>query len=365
MLWTRWILRFSQFSKDMGVLPEQVVPALYQSLSAGVPPDNVFSFLTTAEKTAIGGVTDLTTAVDGLSTVTNAYGQDVISAQQASDIMFTGVRLGKTTIDELSGSLGQVIPQAVASGVSFDQVTAALAALTVQGIDTNMAATDLRQMLVELSKSGQVAFTNFQAASGQTFPDFIASGHNVADALAVMNDYAQANGKSIGDMFGSVQAATAAMDLSGQHAQLFNTDIKQMGDSAGATQKAYDQMDQGIQRNMDKISANIAALKIQLGQELAPALAEITDWAVKDLPQAEKNISDLASVFKDLASGAKAVNDAMGGNGWEILHAALEDQPRQPHDDSARRLRPPRILSPRVVRIRRQAERSPPSRQPS
>ncbi|OEJ13071.1 hypothetical protein BFL38_00450 [Brachyspira hampsonii] len=36
------------FSKELGKVPEEVVPALYQSLSAGVPRENVFEFLKTA-----------------------------------------------------------------------------------------------------------------------------------------------------------------------------------------------------------------------------------------------------------------------------------------------------------------------------
>lgn len=84
-----------KFSKDFTVLPEKVVPALYQSLSAGVPKDNVFEFLEIANKAAVGGVTDLDTAVNGITSVINAYGTDVLSAAQASDQMFTAVRLGK------------------------------------------------------------------------------------------------------------------------------------------------------------------------------------------------------------------------------------------------------------------------------
>ena len=40
------------FAVEFGVLPQEVVPALYQSLSAGVPADNVFAFLETAQKLA-------------------------------------------------------------------------------------------------------------------------------------------------------------------------------------------------------------------------------------------------------------------------------------------------------------------------
>ena len=90
------------FSDEMGIATTEVVPALYQAISAGVPADNVFEFLEIAAKASIGGVTSLETAVDGITSVVNAYGQEVITAQQASDLMFTAVRLGKTTFDELS-----------------------------------------------------------------------------------------------------------------------------------------------------------------------------------------------------------------------------------------------------------------------
>ena len=95
-------------SEQIAVLPEEVIPALYQAISAGVPQDTVFSFLEIAGKAAIGGVTSLETAVDGLTTVTNAYGSEVISVTEVADIMFTTVKEGKTTFDELSARLFQL-----------------------------------------------------------------------------------------------------------------------------------------------------------------------------------------------------------------------------------------------------------------
>ena len=81
------------FSKEFGVLPDEAIPALYSALSAGVPKDNVFEFMEVAQKAAKGGVTELETAVDGISSVVNAYGSEVIGATEASDLMFTAVRL--------------------------------------------------------------------------------------------------------------------------------------------------------------------------------------------------------------------------------------------------------------------------------
>jgi hypothetical protein len=107
-------------------------PALYSALSAGVPKDNVFEFMEVAQKAAKGGVTDLETAVDGISSVINAYGAEVISATEASDLMFTAVRLGKTTFEEISGSIFQMAPIAAAVGIPFKDLTASIANLTAR-----------------------------------------------------------------------------------------------------------------------------------------------------------------------------------------------------------------------------------------
>ena len=58
-----------ELSRQLGITADEVVPALYQAISAGVPRENVMEFLQTAGEASIGGVTDLTTAVDGLTSV--------------------------------------------------------------------------------------------------------------------------------------------------------------------------------------------------------------------------------------------------------------------------------------------------------
>ena len=140
------------FSVATGQSATDSVAALYQALSAGVPADNVFEFLETANAAALGGVTTLETAVDGITSVVNAYGKEVIDAGTASDVMFQAVKLGKTNFEQLSTSLFNVVPTAASLGVSFEDVAANLAALTAQGTPTSVATTQLRQAFIEASK---------------------------------------------------------------------------------------------------------------------------------------------------------------------------------------------------------------------
>lgn len=265
------------FANEFGVLPDEVVPALYNSLSAGVPQDNVFAFLETAQQAAKGGATDLETTVDGLSSVVNAYGADVISAQQASDQMFTAVRLGKTNFEELSGSMFQVAPIAASMGVGFGDVSAALAALTAQGTPTSVAASQMKGALAELGKEGTKASDAFAAAAGQSFPEFIASGGNLQEALQVLEQSAAGSGGSILDMFGSIEAGQAALALTGKGTDSFTAALDEMAGSAGATEQAFGTMDESVAAQLEKMRARFETLKLDIGGALAPLATELMD----------------------------------------------------------------------------------------
>ena len=61
-----------QFASDFGVSTDEAVEGLYDAISAGIPQENVFSFMETAEKSAIAGVTDTDSAVKLLTATLDA-----------------------------------------------------------------------------------------------------------------------------------------------------------------------------------------------------------------------------------------------------------------------------------------------------
>lgn len=297
------------FSKEFGVLPDKSIPALYQALSAGVPRDNVFEFMETAQKAAKGGVTELETAVDGLTSVVNAFGEENISASEASDLMFTAVKNGKTTFDELSNSLFNVNPIASALGVNFEDITGAMASMTSQGTPTRIATTQMRQLLVELSKSGGEAATMFESMAGQTFKQFIDSGGNVAGALKIMEDAAKDNGVQINDLFGSVEAGNAALALSGDNMAGYEKNLADMANSAGATETAFGRMDTGIASTMDKIKASVKVAMVNVGERLAPTFERFADWLYDNMPAIENFIVNAFDVIVNIVTTVADVFD--------------------------------------------------------
>jgi TP901 family phage tail tape measure protein len=137
-------------SNEMGVGSVDALNAMYQALSAGVPADNVIDFMRVAAKASIGGMADLEQVVDGVTSAVNAYKATGLEAGKASDIMFKSAELGKTTFGELASSMSNVAPVAANAGVSFEEVNAAIAQLTLSGTKTAEATTQIRAAMLAL-----------------------------------------------------------------------------------------------------------------------------------------------------------------------------------------------------------------------
>jgi len=263
-------------SEELGMLTDETVPALYQAISAGVPKDNVFEFLRTAGESAIGGVTDLETAVDGLSSAINAYSN--LDVGDAADKMFTAVKQGKTTFEELAASMSTVTPIAASLKIDFGDLMAAVAQLTGEGMATPQAMTYLRQMLTEVAQEGTKASDALKAMTGMSFAEFSASGHDLGEALDEIATYADQSGTSLLDMFGRVQGGQAALMLTGDHMDEFRKKIDEMSDSAGAAQTAYEGMTDNIQHALDKLASWWQGVKIDVGAQLKESMQEFVDW---------------------------------------------------------------------------------------
>ena len=152
-------LQMKQMSKELRVLAQSSGLALsslskakYDVVSAGfADAADSAKILAATSKLAVGGVTSAANAADILTTALNAYGLSARSVNDVSDILFTTVKFGKTTMDEPGASMGQVLPFARAAKLGLADVGAVMASLTAGGIKTAEATTALRGALVALT----------------------------------------------------------------------------------------------------------------------------------------------------------------------------------------------------------------------
>ena len=90
-----------------------------------------------AQTLAISTLGDLDTTTKLLVTTLNGYNLQADSAAHVSDVLFETVKLGEVRIAELAESIGHVAPIAHIAGLSLEELGAAMAVLTINGLNAD------------------------------------------------------------------------------------------------------------------------------------------------------------------------------------------------------------------------------------
>ncbi|MBI5646709.1 MAG: phage tail tape measure protein [Ignavibacteriae bacterium] len=240
-----------------------IAAGVYDAIGAGVTgtQEEIISFVETASKMAVAGMSDTQSAVNGLTSVMNAYKLPATDAARVSDIFFGAINVGKTTLPEMNASLANVIPAASAAGVVFEEVAAMIAQMTSLGVPTSQATTQIRSAIVELQKpAGPLASVmNSVGLNAANIGEEIRR-KGLIPTLQKVEKAAASMGLSMTQVFSSSEAASAALLVTGENASRANStfDAVQLQVKAKASQQAFAVASEGIE-----VQAKITLNKIQ------------------------------------------------------------------------------------------------------
>lgn len=306
-------------SVEMGVDLTDAVNGLYQAISAGVPHGSAIDFLKTASKASIAGVASLETSVGALTTIINGYGLEMEEAEKVSDVLFSVVKNGVTNFTELGTNVGKVTPIASALGVEIDELGSLFVVLTKQmgAGKTAEAGTALRAMLAELAKEGMKANKNFAELGQGTFPEFIARGGKVTEALQLMKDSAQSNGKSLMDMFRGVEAGNGALMVMTQEGESASQALDALQKDVGSVEVAFNALSSTSSKDFDKMMATLKDLSIEFGSAFSPLIKELLPDTTSGLKSAKESIKafgdSIASIIRFVKDFALEIGVLVAG----------------------------------------------------
>lgn len=323
-----------ELQRQFGSGQADLAKSFYQALSSGaVDASNAQGLLITAQKLAIGGVTTLSTATDGLTSLMNAFGVEAGKATEISDALFIGMRAGKTTISELSGTLGQAAGLAASVGVSFQELIGATSAITTGGVQTGAAVTQVRSAMVGLSKQTpqltkvleQLGITSIQAAIEQ-------------DGLVgtLRNIVGQTDGttESLTELFGRIEAVNGILALtSGEIGGKFEQIMQDMGTAAGEagaqTETAFQKMAETADFRLAVLQGRADAAFTELGQTLLPPVITAMEFFADVTGTAVESIQGLAAAigrvdFQEIVNNAQVLGVALAGLGAKFAVVNFE-----------------------------------------
>jgi len=248
--------------------------AIYTAVQAGVNFKDSIAFMTASEQLATANAASLNTTVDLLTSTMNSYGMTMKDINHINDVYFTSTLIGKQTIDELGTSMGQVVGIAASSGVSLEELSAAIATLTAKGMMTDVAITGLKNVITsivnpsnEVSKAAKEMGLNFDISTIKS--------KGFANTLLEIMEATGGSEEKIVSLFGEVRSMNAVMQLTNDNLKFFNYALNETANSAGSAEAAYRKMTETFSNKMQTIRNIIEVAFINIGTRLEPVFIGI------------------------------------------------------------------------------------------
>ena len=259
-------------SNETGVSVTELTEGTYQAISASVDASKAVDFMRVSALGAKAGFTDMSTATDALTTIINAYGMETERASAMMDRLIITQNLGKTTVDEIGKSIGQVIPTAASAGMSIDELLASVASLTASGTQTSAAMTGMKAALSNIIKPTADAAKVAQSL-GLEFTQAHLAQVGWAKFLDEVKTATGGNIETMGKLFGSTEALNTVLSLTGNGANKFKESLDGMANSTGATNDAIGKLDATPAAQLEKAVNQLKNAAMELAQGLTPLLS--------------------------------------------------------------------------------------------
>ncbi len=294
-------------STKFGLLETDAAKALYQTISAGVTDTTqAMELLDAAVTLSRGGLADLTSTIDLLTNTINAYGMSVDDVEHINNVFFETVRLGKTTITNLADSMGVAMPIAASLGVSVEELSAMLAALTKGGVDTTTAVIYVRQALNSILKPSADAQKLMEANS----ISFDAATVKANGFIGILNELKVKLGDNIESwqkFFPNVRAFIPVLALAGNQFEEFRSILDSL--TSTALDKAQPAM-RALERVMLSAGEKITVLRNAARQgftEVGLAIIEGFTGPIQTVEELQAGATTLRGAIGDLAPAFKAL----------------------------------------------------------
>jgi TP901 family phage tail tape measure protein len=242
----------------------QLMDAMYQTFSSGASSlGEAMNITENAAKFSKAALTDATKSVDVLTTAINAYGKDVITAEQASDIFFQTVKLGKLTGEELAATIGQSIPLFASSGIKLEELAAGLAAMTQQGISAHQSTTQLNSIINAFLKPSE-DMIKLLKQQGYESGAALLKTEGLAGALKILETATGGDAAKLAKLIPELNGMKGAMALTGRGGDIFTASLDAMANSAGSTEVAFNKQRKVVETakaswaNLETVIGNIA-----------------------------------------------------------------------------------------------------------
>jgi TP901 family phage tail tape measure protein len=275
----------------------QLLAASYDVASAGFAnaADNA-KILEASAKGATGGLSDINTVADAVTSVLNTYGKSAAEAGALVDGFIQTQNDGKIILNQYADQIGKLAPTAAAAGVGIQELNAAIATITPQGVRVEAAVTGLNQALAAILKPSKEA-SDLAEALGIDFNEAGLRAKGFGGLLEEVKTKTGGSTTQLVKLFGSVDAIKAILPLVNDDLVKYNQNVAKQANASGVAEKATQELGGTVSSEITKMINQIGNLVRALDTVLGPALGGIVRLINFVIAEATKGIQVLGQLF--------------------------------------------------------------------
>lgn len=283
-----WSQELQAMGPQVGKGPKELAEALYFVTSSGLQGAEAIDAVNQSARAASAGLGSTQIVADAVTSAMNAYRTSNLTAAQATDVLVATVREGKGEADQIAPALGRVIPIAAQLGVSFNEVGAALAGMTLVGFDAAEASTNLSGILsafIKPSKQASEVLAQF-GLSGESVRRTLDEDGLLA-TLTMLNQTIGQDDEALAKIYPNIRGFRGALALVGENAQQVQGIFGRLADATGDADKAFEAVTQTAKFQFNAALAEVQTGLIKIGEAVLPVVIPI----LKDLARTLQNVT--------------------------------------------------------------------------
>src|SRR3989304_6110183 len=261
-------------SIEMGTNLIENARAMQFALSSGIKPEGIVEFMTVVNKAAKAGGSSVEAAQVAITGALNAYKLSTKDATRVADVFFKTVDRGIITFSQLAGEVGVLTPLGSQLGVSLEELSAMLAALTLSGLSASESATQMRAAMISLIEPSDEAKKLLQE-HGIVINAAAIAQNGFAKTLADLEARFKGNTAALKTIFPNIRAFQGILAVTGNQAEQFRDILKQMENGAGALGRAYEKAMQDPSGQIIVLQETISTGFTTVGDTIVETLARI------------------------------------------------------------------------------------------
>ncbi len=301
-----------------------VADAMFNIAQAGFDAQESLQIAKIAAEGAAVGFTTAEVASRVLIGVLKAYDRPVADTREIMNTLFQTVDTGIVTFEDLSTGLGKVLSSSAALDVPLEEVTAAVATLTLRGFTAEQAMTGLGRIMQTFIRPSMRAKKAAKELGIELNAETIAT-EGLIGAMEIMFEKTGGNINKFATLFDRIQSTRAATSLFKDDGELLNAVLVEMGgaqDGVGAAALAMAEREKSV-------SFQLAIMRVQMlavtTQALEPLLQGMGNFAkmMNGILAGENRIINFLFDLKAIIFGVAAAFIFMRGTAIIGLFAGL------------------------------------------